>query len=366
MSAVIADRDDDPLEQAVDLGARARGRSRRRRGAPLRTSAAPPSVSTVSGSAKRASDRPDERVERGRSTAAAPSAAPAPSSVKPREQLARAAAARRRRAAAPPAPAARPCRAAGRCEALARGGGSGGAGAHPRNSPGSRGGPSRRSVRLPNQDQGSMADPSPSPATPPSGAQGSLRRPAVPRPGARRRSAAGRDRGSATCSSAAAPAASRAFARSCESSSRSSARRSRCTSSIACGPRSPDSAVRDLRRRRALGARSPGSSAAHAEGAGDPDRLPRRSCLIPIGVGAILIPPLVQAAADLVGDFPVYVDDLKGTVNENETLQGLNDDFDVTSQARGVRRRRRLQAHRRPRRRSPTSAPGSSARSSPG
>ncbi len=53
--------------------------------------------------------------------------------------------------------------------------------------------------------------------------------------------------------------------------------------------------------------------------------------LVPVGVGAILIPPLVQAAADLVGDFPSYVDDLKGTVNENETLQNLNDDFDVTS-----------------------------------
>ncbi len=53
--------------------------------------------------------------------------------------------------------------------------------------------------------------------------------------------------------------------------------------------------------------------------------------LVPVGVGAILIPPLVQAAADLVGDFPSYVDDLKGTVNENETLQNLNNDFDVTS-----------------------------------
>jgi predicted PurR-regulated permease PerM len=53
--------------------------------------------------------------------------------------------------------------------------------------------------------------------------------------------------------------------------------------------------------------------------------------LVPIGVGAILIPPLVRAAADLVGNFPAYVDDLKQTVSENDTLQNLNDNFDVTT-----------------------------------
>jgi predicted PurR-regulated permease PerM len=53
--------------------------------------------------------------------------------------------------------------------------------------------------------------------------------------------------------------------------------------------------------------------------------------LVPIGVGAILIPPLVRAAADLVGNFPSYVDDLKQTVSENDTLQNLNDNFDVTT-----------------------------------
>jgi predicted PurR-regulated permease PerM len=53
--------------------------------------------------------------------------------------------------------------------------------------------------------------------------------------------------------------------------------------------------------------------------------------LVPIAIGAILIPPLVRAAADLVGDFPTYVDDLKQLVNENETLQELNDNFDLTT-----------------------------------
>ena len=51
--------------------------------------------------------------------------------------------------------------------------------------------------------------------------------------------------------------------------------------------------------------------------------------LVPIGIGAILIPPAVQAASDLVSDFPSYVEDLDQTVQENETLKGLNEDFDL-------------------------------------
>ena len=53
--------------------------------------------------------------------------------------------------------------------------------------------------------------------------------------------------------------------------------------------------------------------------------------LAPVVIGGILIPPLVRAAADLVGDFPAYVDDLKETVNENKTLQDLNENFDLTT-----------------------------------
>jgi len=51
--------------------------------------------------------------------------------------------------------------------------------------------------------------------------------------------------------------------------------------------------------------------------------------LAPIAIGAVLIPPAVQAASDLVNDFPSYVGDLKETVQENETLRGLNEDFDL-------------------------------------
>jgi len=53
--------------------------------------------------------------------------------------------------------------------------------------------------------------------------------------------------------------------------------------------------------------------------------------LSPIVIGAILVPPAVQAISDLVSDFPGYVDDISKTVNENETLSNLNEDFDVVS-----------------------------------
>jgi predicted PurR-regulated permease PerM len=50
---------------------------------------------------------------------------------------------------------------------------------------------------------------------------------------------------------------------------------------------------------------------------------------IPITIGAILIPPAVRAISDLVGDFPGYVEDLKQTVNESNTLSDLNENFDL-------------------------------------
>ncbi len=53
--------------------------------------------------------------------------------------------------------------------------------------------------------------------------------------------------------------------------------------------------------------------------------------LTPILIGAILIPPGVQAVSDLISDFPEYVDDISTTVNENDTLRNLNDDFDLVS-----------------------------------
>ncbi|HET6830766.1 MAG TPA: AI-2E family transporter, partial [Solirubrobacterales bacterium] len=51
--------------------------------------------------------------------------------------------------------------------------------------------------------------------------------------------------------------------------------------------------------------------------------------LIPIGIGVILVPPAVTAGSDLVGNLPSYVDDVSETVQENDTLRGLNEDYDL-------------------------------------
>ena len=51
--------------------------------------------------------------------------------------------------------------------------------------------------------------------------------------------------------------------------------------------------------------------------------------LVPLTIGAILIPPAVRAVSDLVAEAPGYVDDIQETVNESQTLSDLNDDFDL-------------------------------------
>jgi predicted PurR-regulated permease PerM len=53
--------------------------------------------------------------------------------------------------------------------------------------------------------------------------------------------------------------------------------------------------------------------------------------LIPIMVGAILIPPAVRAASELVKEFPDYVRDLRDWVNDNQQLREINENFDLTS-----------------------------------
>jgi predicted PurR-regulated permease PerM len=58
--------------------------------------------------------------------------------------------------------------------------------------------------------------------------------------------------------------------------------------------------------------------------------------LSPIVIGAILIPPLVEAASNLVNDLPAYAQDLEQTFSENETLQDLNEDYDLTSELEGL------------------------------
>src|ERR671911_2072985 len=52
--------------------------------------------------------------------------------------------------------------------------------------------------------------------------------------------------------------------------------------------------------------------------------------LIPIGLGALVIPGLVSQAEDLAGNAPEYAQDVTDFVNENKTLRNLNEDYDIT------------------------------------
>lgn len=53
--------------------------------------------------------------------------------------------------------------------------------------------------------------------------------------------------------------------------------------------------------------------------------------LIPLGLGALLIPPLVGEVEDLADNAPGYVQDVEDYVDENETLNNLNQDYDITT-----------------------------------
>lgn len=58
--------------------------------------------------------------------------------------------------------------------------------------------------------------------------------------------------------------------------------------------------------------------------------------LVPIVIGAILVPPAVRASSDLVSNFPSYVDDLNDTVQHSETLKNLNENFDLVGKLRDL------------------------------
>jgi predicted PurR-regulated permease PerM len=53
--------------------------------------------------------------------------------------------------------------------------------------------------------------------------------------------------------------------------------------------------------------------------------------LVPIGIGAILVPPGVEAASDLVNDMPRYAEELTETIEGNDQLREINENFNVTS-----------------------------------
>jgi predicted PurR-regulated permease PerM len=52
--------------------------------------------------------------------------------------------------------------------------------------------------------------------------------------------------------------------------------------------------------------------------------------LIPIGIGALLIPSMVSQGEDLANNAPEYAEDVTDFVNRNETLSNLNQDYDIT------------------------------------
>ena len=51
---------------------------------------------------------------------------------------------------------------------------------------------------------------------------------------------------------------------------------------------------------------------------------------IPIGLGAVLIPPIVNQVSDVATNAPSYVQDVEDYVNKNKTLNDLNEKYDIT------------------------------------
>jgi predicted PurR-regulated permease PerM len=52
--------------------------------------------------------------------------------------------------------------------------------------------------------------------------------------------------------------------------------------------------------------------------------------LVPVLLGGLLVPSMVSQAEELVDNLPQYAQDLSDTVNENDTLRSLNEEFDIT------------------------------------
>ena len=52
--------------------------------------------------------------------------------------------------------------------------------------------------------------------------------------------------------------------------------------------------------------------------------------LVPVGIGAIVVPPIIDGANDLAENAPTYAEDVTDFVNDNKTLRNINEDYDVT------------------------------------
>src|SRR6476620_1089288 len=51
---------------------------------------------------------------------------------------------------------------------------------------------------------------------------------------------------------------------------------------------------------------------------------------IPIGLGALLLPPIVNQISDVATNAPSYVHDVEDYVHKNKTLNDLNNKYDIT------------------------------------
>ena len=52
--------------------------------------------------------------------------------------------------------------------------------------------------------------------------------------------------------------------------------------------------------------------------------------LIPVGIAAIVVPPIIEGGNDLADNAPEYASDVTEFVEKNETLREINEDYDVT------------------------------------
>lgn len=52
--------------------------------------------------------------------------------------------------------------------------------------------------------------------------------------------------------------------------------------------------------------------------------------LVPVAIGAVVVPPIVGGAEDLAQDAPRYAQDISDFVQRNDRLQSLDEDYDVT------------------------------------
>ncbi|MBJ7458576.1 MAG: AI-2E family transporter [Thermoleophilaceae bacterium] len=60
--------------------------------------------------------------------------------------------------------------------------------------------------------------------------------------------------------------------------------------------------------------------------------------LLPVALGAILIPPLVSSTVDLVNDLPSYISDLENTLEKDPRFEKLDDNFGIQEQLSSAQR----------------------------